>query len=111
MGNFPKYQIKRSTNNQYYFVLRAVNIEIILTREMYVSKQACLKGIDSSKRNLADSNFVRKSTSWQFYFTQVASNGEPIGVSEMYNSVQACENGIAAVKRDAPLAGIEDLTI
>ncbi len=112
MENFPKYQIKRSTNNQYYFVLRAVNTEIILTSEMYVSKQGCQTGIASSKTNLADNNFARKTaTNGQFYFTQVATNWQVIGNSEMYNSVQARENGIAAVKRDAPIAGIEDLTI
>ena len=59
---FPKFEIKRSKNDQYFFNLRS------------------------------------------------RGNGEVIATSEMYSSKQACLNGITAVKRDAPDAGIEDLT-
>jgi len=113
MANFPKYQIKKSTNGQYYWVLFAVNGEVILnSSETYVSKQGALNGVASSKRNVADNNFLRKTaTSGQPYFLQIAGNGEPLGKSEMYNSIQARDNGIAAVKRDAPIANTEDLTI
>lgn len=111
MEKFPKYILKKSRNQQFVWVLNAVNAEPILSSETYVSKQGALYGIASSKRNLNDSNFLRKTaTTNQPYFLQVAGNGETIGNSEMYNSIQARENGIAAVKRDAPIAGIEDLT-
>lgn len=109
----PKYQIKKSTNNQFYWVLISVNGEPILkSSEMYVSKQGCQTSIASSKSNITDGSFKRmKSVSNQFYFTQVASNGLTLGMSEMYQTSQGCENGIAAVKRDAPNSSIEDLTI
>jgi uncharacterized protein YegP (UPF0339 family) len=112
MANFPKYVLKRSSNYQFVWVLYAVNREVILnSSETYVSKQGALNGIASSKRNVADNNFLRKTaTNGQPYFLQIAGNGEPLGRSEMYNSVQSRDNGIEAVKRDAPIAEIEDLT-
>ena len=113
MVNSPKYQIKKSVNNQFYWVLWAVNGRIILTSsEQYVTKQGCQLSIESSKRNIADWKFKRmRSISSQYYFLQIAGNFEELGKSEMYESAQACEGGIAAVKRDAPLANLEDLTL
>lgn len=112
MTNFPKYAIKRSLNMQYYFVLYAINGEALIKSEMYTTKDSCKDGIASSKRSTADCNFKRKTASngYQYYFNQIANNYQVLGTSEMYNSRQAMENGIAAVKRDAPVAGIEDLT-
>jgi len=45
------FDLKESRNNQWYFNLKAQNGEIILTSEMYVSKQGAEKGIDSVMRN------------------------------------------------------------
>lgn len=113
MADFPKYRLSKSSNNQYYWVLFAVNGEIILnSSETYVSKEGALNGIQSSKTNVADSNFQKLTASnGQLYFNQIATNWKIIGKSEMYNSVQGRDNGIAAVKRNAPLARIEDITL
>lgn len=112
MTTYPKYQIRRSINNQFYWNLYALNGKIILTSsEQYVSKQGCNTSIASSKVNIADSNFKRYQTlGGQYYFIQVAGNGEPLGKSEMYQTFQAREEGVESVKRNAPLAGIEDLS-
>jgi uncharacterized protein YegP (UPF0339 family) len=111
MANFPKYQIKRSTNFQHYWVLCAVNAEVLLTSETYTSKESCKAGIASSKISVQDSNFTKNvASNGQPFFNQRANNYQVLGTSEMYNSVQARDNGIAAVKRDAPKAEIEDLT-
>lgn len=51
MGS-PKFEIKRSSNDKYYFNLRSKgNGEIIATSEMYSSKQACQNGIEAVKRD------------------------------------------------------------
>ena len=44
-----KYQILKSKNNQFYFVLKATNGEIIATSETYLTKQSCKKGISAIK--------------------------------------------------------------
>jgi len=107
----PKFQIYKS-GTEYRYRLKARNGEIILHGEGYTSKQNCLNGIDSVKRNSPlDERYERKTAvNGQYYFVLKASNGEPIGVSETYTSTTACENGIAAVKSTAPTAPIEDLT-
>lgn len=110
--NYPKFIIRRSRDNQYYFNLHAINSEIVLTSEMYTTKQNCHKGIASVKLHAPfDKNYIKKTASnSKYYFVLKASNSEPIGKSEMYNSTQARDNGIEAVKRDAPVAETEDLS-
>ncbi len=108
----PKFEIKKSSNDQFYFNLKAGNGEVILTSEMYKAKQGCIGGIASVKVNAPfDKNYQRKvAINGQYYFNLKAASGEIIGTSEMYNTAQGRDNGIEAVKRDAPIAGTEDLT-
>jgi len=46
------FEIKNAIDNQFFFVLKARNGEVIATSEMYHSKQGCYKGISSVKRSL-----------------------------------------------------------
>lgn len=106
-----KYQIKKTSNGQFRWTLKATNGETLLTSETYVSKQGCLDGVASSKASVADSNFRRlTSVRNEPYFTQNANNNQVLGTSEMYSSIYNRDNGIEAVKRFAPNAVIEDLS-
>ncbi|MBN2410698.1 YegP family protein [candidate division KSB1 bacterium] len=107
-----KYVIKKSKDNQFYFNLKAANGEIILTSEMYTSKDGAENGIDSVKKNSPlDSRYERKeSKSGQNYFILKAANGQIIGTSEMYTSKPGMENGIKSVKSNGPGSSVEDLT-
>lgn len=106
-----KYQIKKTSNNQYRWVLKATNGETLITSETYTTKQNCLNGIASSKVSISDKNFERKSSiAGQPYFNQVANNYQVLGTSEMYSSIAARDNGIDSVKSNAPTATIEDLS-
>lgn len=106
-----KYQITKTINNQYRWVLKATNGETLITSETYTTKQNCLNGIASSKVSVSDKNFERKSSiAGQPYFNQVANNYQVLGTSEMYSSIAARDNGIESVKRNAPTATIEDLS-
>jgi uncharacterized protein YegP (UPF0339 family) len=44
-----KFQIKKATNGQYYWVLKAPNGEVIATSEMYFAKSSAENGIRSVK--------------------------------------------------------------
>lgn len=101
---------KSTSNNQFYYRLRAVNGETILNGEGYASRQGCLSGIASVKANAPYDSRYEKKDSPTYTFVLKAANGEIIGRSESYGSSPARDNGIGAVKRDAPAAGIEDLT-
>jgi len=106
MGYFTLF--KSSSNQQYYFNLKAGNHEIILQSQGYASKSGAENGIQSVKINSQyDLRYSRlRSTDWQYYFTVKASNGEIIGKSQMYGSTTAMETGIASVKSNAPSANI-----
>ena len=106
-----KFVIQRSKNQKYYFNLKAVNGEIILTSEMYEAKSGCLNGIESVKINASHDHRYdrRQAQNGQFYFVLKAANGEIIGNSEMYVARSGMENGIASVKINAPKAETVDL--
>ena len=105
-----RYVLSRS-GTQYRFVLKAGNNEIILTSELYASKQGALTGIASVKANSPeDSRYERKNAAnGQPMFNLKAANGERIGTSETYSSTQAREAGIQAVKNNGPTAPVDDL--
>lgn len=44
------FVIYRSTNYQYYFVLKGGNGQVLVTSETYTTKQSALDGINSVKR-------------------------------------------------------------
>ncbi len=107
-----KFQIKKRTNGEFQFNLKANNREIILTSEGYTTKASCQNGIASVRTNSQDdTKYDRKTSSnGKPYFFLKAGNGEPIGISELYESIAARDNGIASVKLNAPIASTEDLT-
>jgi uncharacterized protein len=107
-----KFEIKKSTDGQFFFHLKAANGEIILSSEQYKAKASAQGGIASVKTNApVDERFERKTAvSGQPYFVLKAANGEPLGRSEMYSSKEAMEKGIASVKSNAPSATVDDIS-
>jgi uncharacterized protein YegP (UPF0339 family) len=106
------YVLKRSTDQQFYFYLRADNNEVILVSETYRTKQGAENGIASCRVNSPiDARYKRwKSSDNKYFFTLVAGNGETIGTSETYQTQQGMENGITACKRHGPSAPTIDDT-
>lgn len=106
-----KFVLKMSSNSKYMFNLKAGNGEIILTSEMYESKDGAENGIRSVRVNAPiDERYEKKtSSSAEPYFVLKAANGLTIGTSEMYSSAYARDNGIESVKENAPGAEVEDL--
>ena len=45
------FEIHKSTNNEWYFVLKASNGEIIAVSELYATEAACRNGIESVRKN------------------------------------------------------------
>ncbi len=109
MGQFV---IKKRTNGEFQFNLKAGNGQTILLSEGYTTRAACDNGVESVRKNAVDDNrFDRKtSTNGKFYFNLKASNGQIIGTSEMYDSEANRDNGIASVKENAPGATVSDQT-
>ena len=106
-----KFEIKKRTNGEYQFNLKAGNGEKILSSEGYTTKVGCTNGIESVRTNSQDDSKydLLKSTNSKFYFNLKATNGQIIGTSEMYESEQGRSVGIASVKNNAKGATVEDL--
>ena len=107
-----KFEIKRATDSQFHFNLKAGNNQVILSSEMYTTKAAAINGIKSVQLNAPHDNLYdrRESKKQEPYFVLKSTNGQIIGNSEMYSSTPAMENGISSVKTNAPGAPVEDLT-
>ena len=109
-----KYILKSSRNNQFVFVLQAVNGEPILTSETYTTKQSAKGGIASVQTHSPHAtNFEQKtanSKEKQLYFVLKAVNGQVIGTSEIYSSPQSRDKGIESVMKNGVTQEIEDET-
>lgn len=106
------FEIKKASNGQFHFNLKAGNGEIILTSEMYVEKRSAEAGIASVQANAAkDERYSREeSSNGKFYFTLKAGNHQIIGQSQMYASAASRDAGIESVKNNGATTTINDLT-
>ena len=114
MGKF----VVKTTKAGFVFNLKAGNGEVIATSESYKSKDSCLNGVESVRKNcvggvedqtvegfekLTHPKFeVYADKAGEFRFRLKARNGEVIAVSEGYKAKQSCMNGIESVKKIAP---------
>ena len=106
-----KFIIAKSKNGKFQFNLKAGNGLIILTSDGFSTKNACMNGIESVRRNSMDESKFEQQTSptGQFYFNLRATDGQVIGSSLMYESERSVKNGIISVEMNAPDADVEDL--
>lgn len=107
------FELKKHKNEQFGFVLKAGNGEIILNSEQYKTKAAAENGIESVRTNspLEERYDCKAAASTGSpYFTLKAANGQVIGVSEMYSSAQSRDKGIESVKVNGISTNIKDFT-
>ena len=121
MGSF----LVKETATGIKFDLKASNGEVIATSEVYNSKDACLNGIASVKKNAVVANLedqtvegfeTQKNPKFEVYldkkgeyrFRLTATNGQVIAVGEGYKAKAGCLNGIESIKKNAPEAEIKE---
>lgn len=106
------FEMSKSTDGQFRFVLKAGNAETILTSELYKAKASAEGGIASVQANCStDDRYDRKeSPSGKFYFTLKAANHQVIGTSQMYTTASSRNNGIESVKTNGVTTTIKDNT-
>lgn len=94
------YELSKNEKNQYSFVLKAGNAEVILRSETYESRGSAENGIASVQKNCADDARYerRQSSDGRFYFNLKAGNQQIIGTSQMYKTTGGRDDGIASVK-------------
>jgi len=103
-----KFEMKTRDNGDWQFNLKADNGQVILTSQGYNSKDGCVNGIDSVKKNCGDDNsFERKeANNGKVFFNLKAGNGQIIGSSQMYADASGRDNGIESVRKNAPNAEV-----
>lgn len=94
------YELNKSTDGQFYFVLKDGNAENILTSERYQAVASARNGIESVQTNcIADGRYDRKqSENGKYFFNLTAANHQVIGTSRMYASVELRDGAIASAK-------------
>ena len=122
MGKF----VVKATKIGFVFNLKAGNGEVIATSEVYTTEAACMKGVESVRKNAADAKLEDQTVAevaavtnpkfemytdkaGEFRFRLKARNGETIAASEGYKAKASCLNGIDSVRRNAPDAAVEKL--
>lgn len=107
------YELKRAKNDQFYFVLKAGNEQVILNSEMYTSKAAAQNGIASVQTHAPEAGHydLKEAANGQYHFTLKARNHQVIGSSQMYASKVSAQNGIQSVQTNGPTQTIKDLTL
>lgn len=106
------FELSKSSNDQFRFVLKAGNGEIILTSELYTTKSAAENGIASVRTNSPlDERYEKKvATNGKFHFNLKAANHQVIGASQLYASESSRETGIASVKNNGTSQTVKDKT-
>ena len=122
MGKF----VVKATKTGFVFNLKARNGEVIAASEIYTTEAACMKGVESVRKNAAEAKFEDQTVAevaavtnpkfemytdkaGEFRFRLKARNGEVIAASEGYKAKASCLNGIDSVRRNAPDAAVEKL--
>lgn len=122
MGKF----VVKATKTGFVFNLKAGNGETIATSEIYTTEAACMKGVESVRKNAADAKLEDQTVAevaavtnpkfemytdkaGEFRFRLKARNGETIAASEGYKAKASCLNGIDSVRRNAPDAAVEKI--
>ncbi|MEH6800643.1 MAG: YegP family protein [Halopseudomonas sabulinigri] len=106
------YELSKSTDGQFRFVLKAGNAETILTSELYTTRASAENGIASVQKNCEDDGrYDRKEAkNGKHYFNLKAANHQIIGTSQMYAEARNAETGIQSVKSNGTSSVTKDKT-
>ena len=119
MGKF----VVKATKTGFVFNLKAGNGEVIAVSEVYTTEAACMKGIESVRKNAVEAKLedqtvaevvavtnpkfeVYTDKAGEFRFRLKARNGEIIAVGEGYKAKASCLNGIESIRKNAPEAEV-----
>lgn len=107
------FELSKSSDGQFRFVLKAGNGEVIMTSELYKTKASASNGIASVQKNCSDPKRFEKKVAknGKFHFNLKAGNHQVIGSSQLYASESSCDNGIESVMKNGTTDKIKDLTV
>lgn len=106
------FEIKRAKNKQFYFNLKAINGEVILTSETYRTRAGARNGIKSVQKNGPDClrYDMKMDKQGQYYFLLKSTNNKIIGKSEAYTTAAKMAKGMESVMKNSGSAAVKDLS-
>lgn len=106
------YEMSRSSDGQWYFVLKSGSDVTILRSEMYRSRDSANNGVASVQKNCAnDARYVKKeAANGKHFFNLRAGNHQVIGTSVMFDSAALRDAGIHSAKASGVSTVVKDLT-
>lgn len=106
------FELSKSSDGQFRFVLKDDNAETLLTSELYHAKGSAENGIASVQNNCgADERYEKKlAVNGKHYFNLKAANHQIIGTSKMYESADSRDAGVASVKSNGTATMVKDKT-
>jgi uncharacterized protein YegP (UPF0339 family) len=104
------FELRKSSNGQFRFLLKAGNGEVILTSELYKTRSGAEGGIDAVRKNSqVNTRFEKKAAAnGKPMFNLKAGNGQVIGTSELYATDAARDGGIESVKANGSSKTVRD---
>jgi len=106
------FELGKSVQGHYHFVLKSGNAQVILVSQEYKSRGAAHEGIEAVRACAhADAHYSRKtSANGKPFFDLKAANHEVIGTSQLYADDASRDEGIAAVKAHGATHTVKDHT-
>ena len=106
------FELSKSSDGQFRFVLKAGNAETILTSELYKAIDSAKNGIASVQSNCSNDAHYEKNESknGKHFFNLKAANHQIIGTSQMYASAASRDGGIDSVKTNGGSSTVKDHT-
>ena len=103
--------IKKASNGQFHFELKAGNGEIVLTSMPFSSKHDARNAIESIKRSAREDGLYDRRTSKRIqpYFVLRTQDSEILGISGMFSLVSSRESAIDSVRTMGSTATVLDL--
>jgi uncharacterized protein YegP (UPF0339 family) len=101
------FEIVKTEQGKYYFVLKSSNGQEILKGFQYGSEDKALEAVAKTKGlAMDDANFDPRSSGEQWYFFLKGNDGRAVAQSERYTTEAAMKRGIESVKKTAPEAPV-----
>lgn len=106
------FELKKSSDQQFRFVLKADTGETLLTSELYKTKGSAEQGVAAVQTNcvLGERYELKRASSGQAFFNLKAANHQVIGTSPLHANDAARDADVARLKAQGALATIKDLT-
>jgi len=101
------FEIAKSDQGKFYFVLKASNGQEILKGFYYSTEDKARESVAKVKQLAADDdNYDPRTSGSQWYFFLKGSDGRAVAQSEHYTTEAAMKRGIESVKKTAPEAAV-----